>query len=166
MGLRPRWSLHEVPVLLAAVALAPLALLETSAAMTVGLIVVLALAVSAALRLSPRTDHPLLTAAPLLLALLGVVALAPATIAAEGLAGFAGLGVLVAVTWSPERRTQRLLAGLFLPASSVALAFVVALAFPVGEQDLRVALLVLLAAIGFLAWALPRAGPGSLATPS
>lgn len=161
-----RWARRLAPAALGAAALLPLALLETAGSVVPLGLVIGAVAATALLRAWPRTALPVVTAAPLLLALLGLVALAPGTLVADGLAGIAGLGVLVAATWGPERATQRILGGLFLPATSVALAWVVALALPVGTQDLRIALLVLLVALAFLAWALPRGGSEAAATPS
>lgn len=160
------WAPRLVPLLLGAVALLPLALLDASKSLTPLVAVVVALVASGLARASPRTAQPLVTATPLVAAFVVVATMAPTSLAGEGLAGFAGLGIVVAATWSPARSTYRLLGALFLPAISVALAWIVALAFPVGTQDLRVALVLLLVALGFLAWALPRPTFEPRATPS
>lgn len=112
------------------------------------------------------TRLPIFRAAPIVIAFVAAVPLLPSDPLADAVAGFAGLGVLLATTFHPERSARRLVSGLLLPALSVSIAWLISVTLPAAQQAVPVAGGLLLLALGFLLWSVVRSPVEPLPSPS
>lgn len=156
-----------LPAVIGGAVLAPLAVEAGSGLVTSLVVLGAAVAATAALRAWPVTSRILVfSGIPLLAALVLETLAVPSNAFVDGLAGLGAVGVLAAVTWDPDRLGRRLALGLLLPATSLALSWMVFVALPAETQFVGVAAVLLLAGVGFLAWVLARPAELAGASPS
>jgi hypothetical protein len=134
---------------------------------TAALVVIVAAAAAAVLlRWRLPTFGPLLGTLPWLGALGYLAAVVPVGPATESLAGLTSLALLVWLGLSDADGAQlvRLVGGVLVPGLGFGIALMVSILLPVARQSIGAAAILLLAALGVLAWAVLEGAPEPLAS--